>query len=110
MNNVISILVGAAWLAIFAVLVWGIVTAWRRNLRDDRPLPLFRLLERQGLTLRQVEEEVGIEGLTWAASRCASCALRHSCESGVFGKRPVGCPNGRLFDRLARNRMRQAAA
>lgn len=109
MNMLVSFLIGAAWLAIFGMLAWGIVTGWRRQVRSDMPLPLFRLLERQGLTLARVEEAVGIEELARAAGRCASCAFRPACESGVPGRRPVGCPNGSLFDRLTRRRMAGAA-
>jgi hypothetical protein len=35
MENVVAILIGAAWAAIFGMLVWGSVSGWRRQLRSD---------------------------------------------------------------------------
>ena len=97
-------LIGAAWLSIFAVLVWGIVSGWRRQLRDDSPLPLLRLLELEGVSAAQAEDALGAAELVRAVSRCASCAARTACESGAIGgwagRRPVGCPNAPLFERL----------
>ena len=37
MDNLVSILIGGAWVAIFVMLVWGSVSAFRRQLRSDPP-------------------------------------------------------------------------
>lgn len=104
MDNLIPGLIGAAWLAIFVMLVWGVLSGWRRRLREeDAPLPVFRLLERDGLSLARLEDAFGVGELASAAARCASCAARTSCQAGVpggwLGTRPAGCPNATLFER-----------
>jgi hypothetical protein len=105
MENMVTILIGAAWMAILGMLVWGVLSGWRRQMLSDLPLPFFRLLGRDGLTLAQAEAAVGVNELANAASRCATCASRGACEAGVLGgwlgRRPAGCPNGSLFDRLS---------
>ena len=105
MENVVTILIGTAWAAIFGMLVWGVASGWRRQMLSDLPLPFFRLLERDGLTLAKAEAALGVNELARAASRCATCASRGACEAGVLGgwlgRRPVGCPNASLFDRLS---------
>jgi len=35
MNDIVTVLIGAAWVAIFVVLVWGVVSGWRHQLHDD---------------------------------------------------------------------------
>ena len=108
MNDLVTVLIGAAWVAIFAMLVWGIVTGWRRQMLSDLPLPMFRLLEREGVSLARVEAAVGVNALARAASRCATCAARTACDSGVLGgwlgRRPEGCPNASLLDRVSDRR------
>lgn len=97
METILQATVAVAWLAIAAISLWGFVESTRRVLKDDGPLPLFALLERRRLTLRQVEEVVGITELALAARRCALCSSRSAC-SGY----PVWCPNEPLL-RRARN-------
>jgi hypothetical protein len=42
-------LIGAAWLVIAAMLLWGVVSSVRRALSDNTPPPFFVMLERRGL-------------------------------------------------------------
>lgn len=83
-----------AWLAIAAILLWGVVEGMRKVLKDDGPLPIFAMLERRGLTLRQVEEAVGMNELARAVRRCAHCASRSDC-----GPDAVFCPNEPILRR-----------
>ena len=82
------------WLAIAGMLLWGIVAGWRTALRNDAPLPFFGMIERRGLTLRQMEEAVGMDELARAVRRCTFCAARSDC-----GRHPVCCPNEPLLRR-----------
>jgi hypothetical protein len=104
MENWVNFLIAAAWVAILAVLLWGTATSWRRQLRDSGPLPMFRLLEREGVSVDNAEQAVGMGALLQAAGRCAVCPARRACESGVaggwLGRRPQDCPNAALFDRV----------
>jgi hypothetical protein len=106
MDTLVPILITAAWIAIFAVLLSGVLNGWRHALRtDESPFPFFRLLERNGLTLAAAEAAVGIRELAHAAGRCTTCASRRACEAGGFPfTRPAGCPNERLFERLESRR------
>lgn len=104
MDEWVTVLIAAAWLAVFAMLVYGVVSGWQRQLRADAPLPLYRLLAREGFTPARADAALGASELARAASRCAACASRTACETGVLGgwlgRRPAGCPNAALFDRL----------
>lgn len=101
MNFYVDMLVAVAWFAIFAMLLWGVADGLRKVLWNPEPLPFFRMLERQGLTLRQVEEAAGIGPLSLAVRRCAHCSERKACQagfvSGWLGRKPVDCPNEELF-------------
>lgn len=102
--DLVTFLIAAAWLAILGVFFWGVVSGWRTQLLSDLPLPFFRLLEREGLTVARAGALVGVAELADAASRCTTCASRRACEAGVLGgwlgRRPAGCPNEQLFERL----------
>lgn len=104
MNDMVTVLIGAAWLGILAVVAWGVVSGWRRQLADDGPLPLYRLLARSGVSAMQAEAALGIEDLARATRSCALCASRTTCDSGLtggwLGERPAACPNAGLFERL----------
>jgi hypothetical protein len=91
-------LIGAAWLAIAAVLVWVVVDGMRRVLGDPTPLPFFVMLERRGLTALQVEAAAGIGGVARALRRCAHCAGRRDCGR----QREVDCPNEALIRHVTR--------
>jgi ferredoxin len=93
MDNLVAIAVGAAWLAIFVMLVWGIVSGLRRQLRDEGPLPFFAVLERKGLSVAQVEHAAGVEQLARAVGRCSLCEERKACGTRA-------CPNDALLSRI----------
>jgi hypothetical protein len=90
-------LIGVAWLAIAAMLLWGVVDGVRRALSERTPLPFFAMLERRGLNARQVEAAAGAGGVARALRRCAYCAGRFDC-----GRREVECPNEALIRHVTR--------
>ena len=90
-------LIGAAWLAIAAVLLWGVVSSVRRALSDDTPPPVCVKLERRGRTATQLEAAAGIGGVARALRRCVYCAGRSDC-----GGRAVDCPNEALIRYVTR--------
>lgn len=104
MDSLIPILITVAWIAVFGVLLSGVVSGWRRALRtDEGAVPFFRLIERDGLTLAAAEAAVGINELARATGRCSTCPSRRACDAGGFRfARPQGCPNEPLFERLGR--------
>ena len=94
MENIAQFTVAVASLAIVVILLWALLEGMGKFLRDDGPLPFFGLLEREGLTPRQVEEAVGMDELARAVRRCTFCAGRFKC-----GQYPVACPNESLLRR-----------
>lgn len=94
METIVQATVAVAWLAIAAILLWSVVEGTRRALKDDGPLPIFALLERRGLTIRQVEEAVGMNELARAVRRCVHCASRSDCRPDA-----VFCPNEPILRR-----------
>lgn len=90
--NIVIGLIGAAWLAVALMLVWGAAVALYRLVQAARPLPFFVMIERHGLSCDQMERAVGTDALARALSRCADCTRRRSCD-GVL----AGCPNAPLF-------------
>lgn len=103
--DLVTYLIAAAWLAIVAVFFWGVASGWRTQLLSDLPLPFFRLLERDGLTVARAGSLIGMTALAEAASRCTTCASRRTCELGGFRfARPQNCPNEHLLERLGGRR------
>lgn len=94
METIAQAVIAVAWLAIVALLLWGSVEGLRRLLKDEGPLPLFAMLDRQGVTLRQVEEVAGMQEMARAARRCALCASRSDCDGHA-----AWCPNEALLRR-----------
>lgn len=90
--NIVLSLIGAAWLAIALMLVWGVAVTLYRLVRWSRPLPFFAMIERHGLNCDQMERAVGADALARALSRCADCTRRQSCAGEL-----AGCPNAPLF-------------
>ena len=93
-----SVLVGVAWLAIGAVVVAGIVDSFRKACSSTAPLPLFREIERRGLTPARAEDTVGMTQLAGAVRRCVLCSARPQCE---HGDAPLDCPNEEILRRAA---------
>lgn len=94
METIVQVAVAVAWLALVAIFLWCVMEASRTLFKGDGPLPMFAMFERQGLTLRQVEEAVGMNELALAARRCAMCSSRADCNAD-----PVWCPNEPLLRR-----------
>lgn len=93
MDKLVAIAVGVAWLAIFIMLIWGVVTGVRRQLRNPGRLPFFDVLRHYGLSVAQVQESAGVERLAHAVRRCALCSDRQSCATPA-------CPNDDLLRSL----------
>jgi len=95
MENIAQATLAVALLAIIATMLWALLAGLGRFLKDDGPLPFYGMIERQGLTLRQVEEAVGMDNLAHAVRRCMFCAARPDCKRQAA----VCCPNEPLLRR-----------
>jgi hypothetical protein len=80
MDNLAAIFAAIAFLAVFALLVWGIARGWRHLLPDD-------------------------PALTTAVESCGSCSAKPVCETGALaglpGSHPAGCPNVERLQRAS---------
>lgn len=103
MDPVVTVTVGFA-LAAIALVAYGLVTAWRRMMRESGPLPLFGMLRQRGVAAFEASDELAVEALARAARRCASCGSGDQCRQRVAtgAPPPADCPNAALFAGLVR--------
>lgn len=98
MDSLLVTLLVAVWLAFAA---FRVAVAWRRVMRDETPLPFFRMVERQGLALERLEETASPETLGIALRRCALCGDKDYCRAWLAspGDRDCSafCPNVAFF-------------
>jgi hypothetical protein len=101
MTTTLSVILVAAWAAIGIVLAYGLAVAWRRVMLDETPLPFFSVLEGRHLSVKQVEESAGFDGLVAAVRRCAMCSEKTACSRSLAGRgartTTPGCPNAGFF-------------
>jgi hypothetical protein len=101
MDTAIDLALTTAWLALGALLAYGVFDAWRRV----EPLPFFQVLKRQGLSLAQAEEAAGPEALAAALRRCELCSDRKACARALavdwLGRGPLACsPNAEFYEHV----------
>src|SRR3954466_14106323 len=95
------LIIGFAWLAILAMLAWGLVAEVWHLLRGRERVLFVRMLEHNGLTLQEAVQAEGYEGLVHAVDRCFNCSEQRACRRslrwGWLGARDPRCPNAELF-------------
>jgi hypothetical protein len=101
MDTFVTLALAAAWTAIIAMLFWGVAVAWRNVMSQTGVLPFFRMVERRGVSLAELEHRPGDLGR--ALRRCTNCSERSSCDAWLAGGgRAPSCPNGAYLDNAAR--------
>ena len=102
----LEIALSAAWLALAALLAWGLASPWRAVMREETPPLIFRMLERQGIAWQTLEASVSAEELGRAAQRCALCAektrCRHWLAGAASGDYRAFCPNAGFIEAARR--------
>jgi hypothetical protein len=101
MDTAIALALAAAWLALGALLAYGVLDAWRHV----EPPPFLTVLERHGLSVTQAERAAGREALAAALRRCALCREKKACARALavvwLGRWPPACgPNARFLERV----------
>jgi hypothetical protein len=110
------LIMGIAWLAILAMLAWGLVAELWHLVRGRERVLFVHMLERHDLTLGEAVQAEGYDGLVHALDRCFNCreqpVCRHSLRWGWLGARDPECPNAALFAHAleARNTRKMKAA
>jgi hypothetical protein len=83
----------------------GWCTVVRMKMWNDIRLPLFGMLEAQGLVVEAVEAAEGMQSMARAMRRCVRCNLNAACCAAVdaqSGARPPeACPNASVFYRAS---------
>ena len=97
-NEVLTI----ALVATSGVLVLGTAIAWRRMIRQNPGLPIWRFLRREGITRDDAANAISARTAMQAELRCAVCGGKTQClqrlAAGDAAAPPAHCPNVRFFD------------
>jgi hypothetical protein len=97
MDTAIDLALTAGWFAFGVLLAYHVFDTWRRG----EPLPFFRMLERDGLSVTQAEQAAGKEAFAAALRRCELCSDKKVCARALaadcLGRGPLACPNARFW-------------
>ncbi len=91
-----------ALVATSAVLLLATAIAWRRMLRENPGLPIWRFLRREGITRDDAADTLSGKALMQAHLSCTVCDSREECRARLAARSaavpPANCPNVRFFD------------
>jgi hypothetical protein len=83
---------------------WAVHGLWRAVIREDRPVLMHRMLERQGLSMDRLESPLELVQAAAAARRCVMCRDRGTCLAWLERDGRTGyeafCPNADFIARL----------
>jgi hypothetical protein len=112
MEAITVVLIGAALVALAAVVARGMWVMWRGTMIEERPLLMHRMLKRQGVTIAGVEDYLTLERACRAARRCAACRDAEACKAwldrGNGERYDTFCPNAEFIEQL-KQKQAQAA-
>jgi hypothetical protein len=105
---VTGVLIIAALAALAVLAGRSLRVMWRGAMLDERPLPMHRMLKRQGVTTAGVEDCATLEQVCHAARRCAACRDVEACREWLDAGKTEGyqafCPNCEFIDGLKTKR------
>jgi hypothetical protein len=109
MDAVATVLTGAVFVAFAAILGHALWAMWRTAMREQRPLLMPRMLERQGVPLADAANLWTFERAANAARRCTMCRDKRACEAWLARGATAGyeafCPNADFIAALKRERV-----
>jgi hypothetical protein len=80
---------------------WAGLRLWRAVLREDRPVLMHRVLEREGLSLAGNRDTMELARAAAAIRRCVACRERETCLAWLEGDDTTAferfCPNADLI-------------
>lgn len=88
--------------AMIGVLLIVVAVVWRRMVRENPGLPIWRFLRRSGITRDDAANAVSARTAMQAELRCAVCGGKTQClqrlAAGDIAAPLAHCPNARFFD------------
>jgi hypothetical protein len=109
-GTIVSVLIGAALIALAVVAARALWVMWRASMIEERPVLMHRMLQRQGVTIAGVEDYATLERACHAARRCVACRDLETCKAWLDGGKTEGyeafCPNADFIHTL---KLKQAA-
>ena len=104
MDTFVTVAIVAGFGGLFLVGGWAVHGLWRAVIREDRPVLMHRVLERQGLSADRLVCATDIEQAAAAARRCVVCRDRELCLAWLERDGKTGyeqfCPNADFIARL----------
>jgi hypothetical protein len=104
MDTFLTVAIVAGFGGLFLVGGWAVHGLWRAVIREDRPVLMHRMLERQGLSLERLEYSTELKQAAVAARRCVVCRDRELCLAWLERDGKAGyeqfCPNADFIARL----------
>lgn len=109
-ETMVSVLIGAALIALVVIAARAMWVMWRAALIEERPMLMHRMLQRQGVTIAGVVDYATLDRACSAARRCAACRDLEACMAWLEGGKTEGyqafCPNAEFVQSL---KVKQAA-
>jgi len=104
MDTLVAVAALAGVGAIAAAAAWAGYRLWRVVMREERPVLLHRVLERQGLSLAASTDATELARGAIAIRRCVACSERETCLAWLEGNDSTAferfCPNAGLIAEL----------
>jgi hypothetical protein len=103
-ETVASVLVGAALVAVVAIVGRALWSMWRATMSDRQPVLMHRMLERQGVRIAGSEDYWTLEQAARASRRCVNCRELEACQAWLDRGETAGyeafCPNASFIKAL----------
>jgi hypothetical protein len=104
MDTLVAVGSIAGLCAIAMAAVWAGYRLWRTVMREQRPLLMHRVLEREGLSLAGGMDAMELARGAAAIRRCAACRDHETCLAWLEGQHTEAferfCPNAELIAEL----------
>jgi hypothetical protein len=97
METLLWMAIAAVYGALFLIAGRALYRLWAAAMREDRPLLMHRMLDRQGLSLGRLVGPAELAQAAAAVRRCILCRQRETCVAWLDRKARTGyerfCPN-----------------
>lgn len=104
MDTLVTVGIAAVFGGLILLVGWAMARLWRAVIREDRPVLMHRMLERQGLSLDGLERSTELEQAAAATRRCVLCRDRDECLAWLEGDGKMAyagfCPNAAFIAKL----------